>query len=137
MPISEKVRKQYRREEKINPSVKAMVATIEAGLNTADRIRVFIVACRAIEVDGYVTVSNVMGEDLYFLDPNRHYVSDLLTAFKRGPNTKKRLPKALLKKNGKTVKGDTRPHNCLVLTATGRKLWQLLKDGRENERSTV
>lgn len=137
MPISKKVRTHYRREENINPTVKAMVAAVEAGLLTGDRIRVFIVACRVIDVKGYVTVTDVMGEDLHYLDPRRHYVSDQLTAFKNDPRKKKRLPKALLKYSGRTIPGTTRPHSCLVLTATGRKLWQLLKDGRDNERKTV
>lgn len=137
MPITKKVKDHYRREEKINPVVKGLVAAVEAGLTTGDRIRVFVIACGLIEANGYVTVTDVMGEDIYYLDPNRHYVSDQLTAFKNDPHKKKRLPKALLKYNGKKVPGATRPHNCLVFTATGRKLWQLLKDGRDNERKTV
>lgn len=137
MPISKKITTQYRQEEKINHAVKAMVATIEAGLNTADRIRVFIVAGRIIDVKGYVTVNEVMGEELYYLDPNRHYVSDQLTAFKGDPDREKSLPKALLKYNGRKIPGATRPHSCLVFTATGSKLWQLWKDGRDNDSKTI
>lgn len=137
MPISKKVRTEYRREERINPSIKAAVAAIEAGLLTGDRIRVFTVACRVIDVKGYVTVTDVMGEELYYLDRNRHYVSDQLTAFKNDPKRKKRLPNALLKYNGRTIPGTTKPHSCLVFTATGRKLWQLLKDGRSNDSKRV
>jgi len=137
MPITKRVINEYRKEEKINPSVKAAVAAVEAGLSTGDRIRVFCIAGKLIEANGCVTVTNIMGEDLHYLDRNRHYVSDQLTAFKNDPHKQKRLPKALLKYNGRKVQGITRPHHCLVFTATGKKLWQLLKDGRENDSKTV
>jgi len=130
MPINKKVKNEYRKEEKINPTVKALVAAVEAGLTTGDRIRVFVIACKSIESIGYVTVTAVMGEDLHYLDRNRHYVSDQLTTFKNDPHKNKRIPKALLRLNGKKVPGATRPHECLVFTATGKKLWQILKQGR-------
>ena len=135
MPISKKVRTKYRREEKINPSVKVAIALVEAGLatsdRTGDRIRVFIVACRLIDANGYVTVSDAMGENLYYRDPERHYVSDQLCAFMNSVTRKKNIPKALMKNNGETIPGTTRPHNCIVFTVTGKKLWQILKEGRE------
>lgn len=137
MPISKKITTQYRREEKINPSVKVAIALVEAGLATSDRIRVFIVACRLIEANGYVTVEDVMGENLYYRDPERQYVSDQLCAFINRATRKKNIPKALMKNNGETIPGTTRPHNCIVFTPTGRKLWQLLKDCRDNDSKTI
>lgn len=134
MPLTKKVKTKYRREEIINAGVKATMALVEAGLAThdrsGDRIRVFIVACMAIETKGYITVSGIMGEDLYYRNPYRHYVSDQLSIFMRSPSRQKKIPKALMKLNGDTVKGTTRPHNCVVFTAAGKKLWQVVKDGR-------